>query len=118
MKAITLLIVVYFLSCNNQHTSDTIVKEISKDDSLKSELIGKWGGDEKAPTWDIVNDSIYYYDTSSPYHGWHPYKIINSDFVIYFNDHTGVLMNTHVVKDTMFFYDPLSYGAIIQAFRK
>src|SRR5260221_9437900 len=98
MKTIILLITLYFFGCNNNHANNAIAQNISKEDSLKNELIGTWGGDGKAPTWNIGIDSIYFYDRSTSY----AYKIISPDLVIYLPQSKWALKNISVIKDTMF----------------
>jgi hypothetical protein len=71
-------------------------------DSLKKNLIGKWGGlHESMPVWNIKMDSIYYYDRAKNY----SYKIINNDLIINIPGSKGVLKNIFVIKDTIFFLD-------------
>jgi len=113
MKGVAILILIFCISCNNKQIHNQIVS-----DSVQSELLGKWGAPNEAPFWNITNDSICYLDTSSEYRGWHSYKIINNDFVIYLPDHTGVLRNIHVIKDTMFFFEDDNYGAVVKGYRK
>lgn len=72
------------------------------EDSLEPNLIGKWGGlGEKSPVWNIMHDSIYYYEHSAAY----PYQILDGDLIIHFPKSRGVLKHITVNKDTMSFVD-------------
>jgi hypothetical protein len=102
IKGAYFFIALIIIACNQNEIKNTTVKKLTADDSLKIELIGKWGGmGEDTPIWDIRPDSIYYYDRSTAY----SYKILNSDFIIDLPESKGVLKHVSVIKDTMFFLD-------------
>lgn len=102
LKGICFLLTLIFIACNQQNTKNEPSKKMTMDDSLKTRLIGKWGGiGEDTPVWDIMPDSIYYYDRSTAY----PYKILNGDFIIDLPVSKGILKHITVIKDTMSFLD-------------
>lgn len=102
LKRIYFLLTLIFAACDQQDSKNIPSKKMAADDSLKINLIGKWGGlGESTPVWNIMPDSIYYYDRSTAY----PYKILNGDFIIYLPESKGVLRHVTVIKDTMSFLD-------------
>jgi hypothetical protein len=109
---ICLLIITSCQRAKNDHI------EISRADSMKNSLIGKWGGlNERTPVWKFSHDSIYYYDQDKSY----PYSIIGNDLVINMGEKQPKLKNIAVYKDTLFFYTIISsekevYG-LTKAFR-
>ena len=101
-----------FIACNQYDKRNISPKKMTIDDSLKIELIGKWGGlGENTPVWKIGPDSIYYYDQSTSY----PYKILNGDFIIDFFSSKGTLKHMVVIKDTMYYLD--EQGIMIRGYR-
>lgn len=111
----TIIFLIFIYSCKG---TDPKVKTISRIDSLKNSLIGKWGGlDESKPVLRITHDSIYYYNQNKSY----PYEIAGNDLVINNGLSKPHLRNISVIKDTLFFETRVSieeeiYG-IVKAFR-
>ncbi|HKO79597.1 MAG TPA: hypothetical protein VJU78_04340 [Chitinophagaceae bacterium] len=102
LKGIYFLVTLMFVACDQPDSKNTPSKTMTADDSLKINLIGKWGGlGESIPVWNIMPDSIYYYGRSAAY----PYQILNGDFIIYLPESKGVLKHITVIKDTMSFLD-------------
>ncbi|MDQ6755845.1 MAG: hypothetical protein M3004_02825 [Bacteroidota bacterium] len=109
MRASFFLIIILFAACNEQNSVKT---NLNYGDSLKAQLLGRWGGlAEDGPVWDFRMDSIYYYDRSAAF----PYTILNRDVVISLPEVKAIFKNIHVVKDTLFFLD--AYGLKIKAYR-
>lgn len=112
------ILIICFLICVGCENKKPQIIKVSRIDSIKSSLVGKWGGrDERIPGWKITNDSIYYYDQNKSY----PYTILENDFVIDMGESKPILKNISVNKDTLFFYTRVSmenetYG-LIKAFR-
>ena len=103
MKRIVILILIFCISCNSPHSNNVVTKNFSKADTLKSLLIGEWGGlGEDSPVWKFSEDSIYYFQEKRSY----AYKVLNNDLVIKRDESEGILKNISVKKDTMTFEDP------------
>ncbi len=101
MKYICVLSILFFASCNSQ-PSNNLTKQVTKVDSLKNTLVGKWGGlGENSFVLEIKIDSIYYYQENKSY----PYKIVANDLIIERLETKAVLRNISVNKDTLIFYD-------------
>ena len=112
MKIISILIFLFFIGCNSQNSNNATAKELIKQDSLKTKLLGQWGGlGENNPVWEIKIDSIYYYQHKKAY----PYQIVGNALVIELTESKGVLRNISVVVDTMIFYD--EQGLRIKGYR-
>jgi hypothetical protein len=112
MKIIYILIFLLFISCNTQNSNDKTTKKIIEVDSLKSKLLGHWGGlGEDNPVWEIKIDSIYYYQEKKT----SPYQIVDMDMIIERPESKGILRNISVVEDTMTFYD--EQGLTIKGYR-
>lgn len=75
-------------------------------DSLRKNIIGKWGGSHEFPVLDIRLDSIYYYDRDSSY----PYKLHGDTLLVNFPDRdiisifgiVSIKKDTLMLKDTGF----------------
>ena len=112
MKFFYILTLLYFGSCDTQKTHSRTEDKLNKADSLKSRLLGKWGGlGEDSPVWEIKLDSIYYYQENKSY----PYQIMENDLVIERGGSSGILSDISVVEDTLNFYD--EQGLSIKAYR-
>ena len=86
-------------------TGKTKIIPISKIDSIKNSIIGKWGGlGENEPIWKITSDSIFFYNQKKSY----PYEIVNNDLVFDNGMSKSHLKNIKVVQDTLFFEDKAS----------
>src|SRR4051794_7455350 len=110
MKILYLFVIITFsISCIS-HTE--LSNHQTKSDSLRNTLIGKWGGLGNKPTFQIKQDSIYFFEQSTAY----SYKIINHDMVIHYPQIEGVLRNIYVLKDTLFFSN--EEGVQMRGFRK
>ena len=111
----TIFFLVLVSSCRNNSSK---VSAIPRVDSIKSSLIGKWGGsDESGAVWRITHDSIYSYNDNKSY----PYEIIGNDLVFYNGQSKPHLRNISVIKDTLFFESRVSleneiYG-VVKSFR-
>ena len=114
MKIITICSL-FLLGCSSQKTESN---KISRIDSLKNSIVGKWGGpDNSGIVWQITHDSIYFYDRNQAYY----YSIIGNDMVIDLEPNKKRLKDITVTKDTLFFKDRVSleheiYG-IVTAYR-
>jgi len=89
-----------------------------KTNSLKAQLLGKWGGPKKSQMgWNITDDSICFY---KPNWECYSYKIINDDFVIYVPHQPPIKwMNVRVLKNKMYYEaDELVDTITIVAYRK
>lgn len=96
LKSVFFLLLIY--SCQNGNLNAKIVSRI---DSFRNSLIGKWGGpDESGPALKITHDSIYYYNENKSY----PYEIIGNDLVFDNGQSKPHFKNISVMKDTLFFY--------------
>lgn len=94
---LTLLILFFCFSCNNQGTHDAIVKT-GETDSLRNQIVGYWGGlGEDNPVWKITRDSIYYFEHQASY----PYELYKDRMVIIFTDHSATLKYLSVNEDTL-----------------
>ena len=98
MKTNFVILLLIIVSCQNKESTSN---RISRQDSFKSSLIGKWGGlNEDKPIWKITHDSIYYYEQNQSY----LYSIVGNDLVIYLGKNHPSLKNISVNQDTLFFY--------------
>ncbi|HEX4876774.1 MAG TPA: hypothetical protein VFV31_08900 [Chitinophagaceae bacterium] len=110
MNFISLITILLFVGCTSQRSEDS--NNIAKIDSLKTTLLGQWGGlGEASPVLEIKSDSIYYFEEKKSY----PYEIIGTDLVIRRAEYIGVLKNISVLQDTMTFYDEQQFS--IKAYR-
>jgi len=106
MKLISFLLILSLTACNEHVESSKMPIVISKEDSIKNTLIGRWGGlGESNPVWEIRKDSIYYFQHSRAYF----YKILNHDLIIDFRETQAKFLNINVIKDTLFFSDEQGY---------
>ena len=102
MKIIYIILFTFFVSCNNTDQNDAMIKKLTIVDTLKTKLLGQWGGrEESAPVWEIRVDSIYYYEEKRTYQ----YKLLNKDLIIERDESKGILRNISVIEDTMTFND-------------
>ena len=93
-----LFLLLLIQSCQNNHSS---VKAISRVDSFRNSLIGKWGGlNESEPVWRISHDSIYNYEQNKSY----PYEIIGNDLVFDNGLSKPNLKDITVINDTLFYH--------------
>ena len=100
-----------FSACkNNSATKEPTVTTTR--DSLVSTILGKWGGEEGKPVWEIKKDSIYYYNQNKSYY----YLIHDKDMIVLYKEGPYMLHNIHTVNDTLFF-DINSEGMVTKAFR-
>lgn len=107
MKKIYFLLIIFFISCNEQ---PNVTNKANHDDTIKAKLIGQWG-DLKTLGWDIKKDSIYYFERLASY----PYKILNNNLIIDLPESKGTLRNIRVIKDTFFWLD--EQGLTVKAYR-
>lgn len=113
MKTIYLLLLLLIVSCNG----DPMVKKNTSQespitDSLKTTIIGRWGGlGEKYPVLEIRKDSIYFFDRKESF----PYTISKGNLIIGFPDSKVALINIHVKGDTLFSED--EKGFITKGYR-
>ncbi|UAY50625.1 hypothetical protein [Ferruginibacter albus] len=98
MKKI-LFAIVMFSSCTNNHNT---VKSVSlgKEDSLKVNLIGEWGGNENTAIMVFEKDSMYFTNRKQHY----SYKIDSTDIIIKLEIHEYKMKNVSIIKDTFQFY--------------
>ncbi len=88
----------FFTSCKQNKTS---VIQISREDSFRNSLIGKWGGlNEGNPVWKISYDSVFYYNQNKSY----PYSIAGNDLIIDEGPAQPLFKNISVHKDTLLYY--------------
>ena len=89
------------MSCNQKSEKGMEIKKMTSDDSLKIQLIGKWGDREAKndPALKIMPDSIYFYDHSKAY----SYKIVNGNMIIDLPTKVDTFRNVSVKNDTMFY---------------
>ncbi len=101
-KIVFVIIVLLNIKCRESNSSKAD-RQILKDSTKQvANYIGKWGGlDEKIPVWNIMKDSIYYYQ----HNRYYSYSYISGDLIIDFNGSKGVLKNIHTVLDTLIFQD-------------
>ncbi|MGI8634259.1 MAG: hypothetical protein ACR2KZ_02535 [Segetibacter sp.] len=115
MKNTIIICLLVIMGCKDKTQANI---EISKTDSFKNSLIGKWGGsEENGCVWEITRDSLYYYDQNKSY----PYAIVGNDLVINMGESKPRLKDVSVKRDTLFFYTKVSmekeiYG-LTKAFR-
>jgi hypothetical protein len=83
-------------------------------DSLKKNIIGKWGGSHEVPTLDIRPDSIYYYNRDSTY----PY-ILNGDTLLvkYPNRDTITMFGIVSIKKDTLMLKEIDFNQTTFAFR-
>ena len=104
MKAILFSIMVLLIGCNDstRNLKNKLPNNLTKIDSLKNKLMGRWGGlDEASPVFEIRKDSVYYFQRSAAY----SYKILNNNLIINLPESPATLINITVIKDTLFFSD-------------
>lgn len=112
MRNVFIICLVICVSCKNKKPQ--IIK-VSKIDSIRSSLVGKWGGrDGRKPVWKITQDSIYYYSQDKSY----PYTILENDFVIDMGESKFRMKDISVKDDTLFFYLSVSMRNDIYGFTK
>jgi hypothetical protein len=112
MKKIGLVVLIFLNACNIQPSDNVSAKKLTKEDSLRLQIIGRWGGiAEDSPVFKITIDSIYYFQHGRSY----PYKISGTDLTIEFPDSKTVLKNVFVSKDTLNFED--DQGLKIKGYR-
>ena len=112
MKIICILFCVFFINCNNNDSNIATTRKYTTADSLKTKLLGQWGGSgEDSAVWEIRIDSIYYLQEKKTY----AYKILDNDLVIERPESKGILRNISVFEDTMTFND--EQGLTIKGYR-
>ncbi len=100
MRISCIISFILFTACSNRGVDKTKVEMYTKVDTLKSKLIGRWGGlGEDSAVWEIGTDSIYYFQHRKAY----PYNILNSDLIIKLDESKAILRNIAVIEDTMTF---------------
>ena len=95
LRSVSFLLLIYGCQSGNSN-----VNIISRTDSFRNSLIGKWGAlGEGGPVLRITHDSIHYYSENRSY----PYEIIGNDLVFDNGQSKPNFKNISVIKDTLFF---------------
>jgi hypothetical protein len=113
MKFKVIICLLIIIACKDKNQPNF---EISRTDSIKNTLIGKWG-DESNCGWEITVDSFHNYEQDKSY----PYKIAENDLVVDTGQSQFILKDVSVKEDTLFFLSRVStereiYG-VVKAFR-
>ncbi len=105
------LIILIFASCNHDNNTDKKKSDLTNPtDSLISRIVGKWGGENSHPVWEITKDSMYYFNEKKSYY----YLIHKKDMIVLYKEGPFMLGDIHVLKDTLFFETD---AGITKAFR-
>ena len=111
-------LIIFLLITAGCQNKEPVKIEITKIDSIKKSLIGKWGGlGESTPVWKITYDSLYKYGENKSY----SYIMSGNDLVVGTSEFQFKLKDISVNGDTLYFYTRVSveeeiYG-ITKAFR-
>jgi hypothetical protein len=103
-----------FVACtNNPNKFPDESKKVNIQDSssLKTNLIGRWGGfNESSPIWNFTTDSVYYFEENRNYR----YILKDDALTVFYKEGPFVLKNVNIKGDTLFYTDNIG---IVKAFR-
>ena len=101
MKLILFAAILSLLSCTDASSNKKRARE-TKTDSLRLQLIGKWGGlGEDSPVWEITADSIHFFGAGETF----PWKLSGADLIINRNGPSLIFSKVSVIRDTMIFFN-------------
>ncbi|MBI3137162.1 MAG: hypothetical protein HYZ15_01115 [Sphingobacteriales bacterium] len=117
MRKIYLLSILFIFSACKYEKNKAQNNDIAKigNDSLRIKIMGKWGGKEGGPVFEIRKDSIYYYGKDSSY----LYKLEGDTFSVKFNkiDSFTLFGKLRVSHDTLRIIEYQAYNQVTYAYR-
>jgi len=103
-KTIFALLVCLTIGCKTSTEKQNLEDEIKKTDSLKSTLIGKWGGpDMKSTAFEITKDSFIHINDKKSY----KYELKNGNLLFQRGEYENNFINIHTSGDTLKFYQDM-----------
>ncbi|MFN8291659.1 MAG: hypothetical protein U0U70_15485 [Chitinophagaceae bacterium] len=115
MKLFASILIIFFLTnCTNGKVKTT-QDGLTFYDSLKKNIIGKWGGEKGGPVFEIRQDSIYYFDKDSSF----LYKLNGDTFLVHLPNQDSIVVfgKLRVVGDTLQIIDFNMNNFITYGFR-